>query len=185
VEDTQQLWLLKRISAGDEEACRELYRIYERRLFAFLRRMVGNTEDAEECLGDVMVAVWQRAQTFRGDSRVVTWLFGIAYYKAMDKLRDRPQAVFADPVEAEIVPDSRPDPSISLLGDQRREKISSALARLSPEHRAVIELTFFLELPYAEIARIMDCPVGTVKSRVFHALKRLRPLLVELGLEGG
>jgi RNA polymerase sigma-70 factor (ECF subfamily) len=185
VEDHQQLLLLKRISAGDEEACRELYRIYERRLLAFLRRMTGNTADAEECLGDVMVAVWRRAQTFRGNSRVATWLFGIAYYKAMDKLRDRPQADFTDPGEAEIIPDSKPDPSISLLGRQRRERIGSALAQLSPEHRAVIELTFYLEMSYAEIAQIMNCPIGTVKSRVFHALKHLRPILAAMGLEGG
>ena len=167
---------LARIARGDRSAFEDLYRAYQPRIFGYLYRTLGSAENAEEVATDVMVEVWKQAGTFRGDSKVSTWIFGIARFKALTGLR----RVRTDTVEVEaagplIDPGERPDEVLER--DSMKSRIRRALAQLSEDHREVMELTFFQGFTYPEIAAVVDCPVNTVKTRMFHARKQLRELL--------
>ena len=176
--------LIERVVEGDREAFRELYSIYERRLYAYLIKVLGNKEDAEDLVVEVMLAVWQGAKSFRGSSRVSTWILGIAHNKAMGRLPQSRQTMM-ELEEAKDVASPEPDPHSRQVEREHRERISTALQQLSPEHREVIELTFYHELSYAEIAAIAGCPVNTVKTRMFYARQHLKQILAATGLEGG
>jgi RNA polymerase sigma factor (sigma-70 family) len=186
--------LLKRVAAGDRKAFEALYQLYYRRLFAYLFKLTRRGELVEEVLNDVMFAVWTGAARFDGRSRPSTWIFGIAYHKALKALA-RQAAAFggsggsagsgsaADDGRREEEEPATGDGPESLLA--RREVASTlgkALGALSPEHRAVVELTYYYELSYGEIAEIVGCPVNTVKTRMFHARRRLKELLPALGI---
>ena len=179
-----EISLLRRVAAKDRKAFEALYHLYYRRLFAYLFKVMRRAELVEEVLNDVMLAIWSSAPSFDGRSRPSTWIFGIAYHKAMKALARRPalaETTREDPAP-EPVDDDEPE---SLLA--RRELASllgRALRALPAEQRAVVELTYYYGLPYQEIAEILGCPVNTVKTRMFHARRRLRELLPEMGISG-
>ena len=119
--------------------------------------------------------VWQDASRFELRSKVSTWIFGIAWHKALKALERQKREGPPLPPPTEI---ERPDDEASAL--EVREWLSLALDRLSSDQRLVVELTFFVGCSYQEIARIAHCPVNTVKTRMFHARHRLRDILVSL-----
>ncbi len=169
--------LLGRLARGDAGALTVLYERHARSIFAFLCRLTGNTPAAEDLLQETFLAAWHCSGTFQGRSSVRTWLFGIAHNKAGHWLRRRhPQPLD----EHQEIP--APGPDVSELADAawERERVTAALARLPTTQRAVLELTFYQCLSYAEIAEVLDCPVGTVKSRAYLARRRLAQLLVDL-----
>jgi RNA polymerase sigma-70 factor (ECF subfamily) len=129
----------------------------------------------EEAINDTMLVVWNRAHTYNGQCKVSTWIFAIAYRTVCKALRW--QDVPPDPVDFDEQPshDAGPDD----IGNAREVQaaLAGAMEHLSHEHRNVLVLTYFHDLPYAEIARIMECPVDTVKTRMFHARRKLRVLL--------
>jgi RNA polymerase sigma factor (sigma-70 family) len=167
--------LLDRVSAHDLNAFEHLYRIYQPRLARFLSNLLRRPQLIEEVLDDTMMAVWQTAGNFKGASKPSTWIFAIAYRKAL-----RARGRWPDPVEHD-----RPDTRVSTepgtdqeLHQQRlHDALVAAMAELSSDHRAVVDLTYFHGLGYREIAEIVDCPVDTVKTRMFHARRRLRRVL--------
>ncbi|MDH3532891.1 MAG: sigma-70 family RNA polymerase sigma factor [Gammaproteobacteria bacterium] len=165
-----ELVLLEAVRRRDRRAFAELYRLYHPRLHGYLRRMLANAATAEEVLDDVMFVVWKDARKFRGDAAVSSWIFGIAYRQAMTALRreGRYQAGLDRGADAEAVPAS---------AAQDSELIRTALKELSADHRQVVELTYFCGFSYREIAIIARCPVNTVKTRMFHARRRLKYLL--------
>lgn len=170
--------LVARIASGDRGAFDVLYRRYSRRLLGYLLRQVGRRTLAEEVLNDVMMAVWNGASSYEGRSRASTWIFGIARRQALSALGRR---------RCEVSGDERPEtgaPDRRSAGLALRDALGRALRRLSDEHREVVELTFVHEFTYAEIAEIVGCPLGTVKTRMFHARRQLRRILPELGWEG-
>jgi RNA polymerase sigma factor (sigma-70 family) len=170
-DQTSERALLERIVAGDEGAFEALYRRYQPKLFVFLKRMLGDPAAAEEVADDVLVVLWQDAHRFEGRSKLSTWLFGIAYRKAANVLRSRPRKEI--PLDGPL-PGTVPDAASRLeLG----EWLEKALGELSADHRMVVELTFVHGLSYQEIAAIADCPVNTVKTRMFHARRRLQTAL--------
>lgn len=173
-------WIAE-IAAGDRGAFEALFRAYERRLFRFFARLLRDEEAAAELTTDVMVEVWKGAGRFRGTAKPSTWIFGIAHHKAMDALRRRrfPQA---DLEEAAMVADPAPDPEARAVGGSLQERLRRALVALSPSHREVVELAFFQGLAGPEIAAILGCPLGTVKTRLFYARKQLAPVLTAAGL---
>ncbi len=162
--------LLEAVGRRDRRAFTELYHRYHPRLHGYLRRFLANGALAEEVLDDVMFVVWKDARKFRGDSAVSSWIFGIAYRKAMTAARkeSRYEAQLDRGAEAEAVADRPP---------RHRDLLRAALRELSPDHRQVVELTYFSGFSYREIAAIADCPVNTVKTRMFHARRRLKYLL--------
>jgi len=167
--------LLDRVSAKDVHAFEELYRIYQPRLARFLINLVRRPQLVEEVLDDTMMAVWQTAGTFRGASKPSTWIFAIAYRKAL-----KARARWPEPVE-DLPADNRvsegPAPDAEVHHQRLHDALVAAMDQLSPDHRAVVDLTYFHGLGYREIAEIMGCPVDTVKTRMFHARRRLKQAL--------
>ena len=164
--------LMERIRARDVDAFEELYRGYRDRLSRFLLKRIHRPHLIEEVLNDTLMVVWDHASAFKGDSKLSTWIFAIAYRKSMKALRNH-----QDPIEdkaAEERASLDPSPEDGFGRERTRALLLQAMAELSPEHRAVLEFTYFHELGYQEIAEIMSCPVGTVKTRMFHARRQMR-----------
>ena len=187
----EELSLLRRVADADRKAFETLYHLYYRRLFAYLFKLTRRGDLVEEVLNDVMFAIWTGAARFDGRSRPSTWIFGIAYHKALKALARQASAGgtraaaagTGDDLGREVEEAATGEGPQSLL--ERREvanTLGKALGALSAEHRAVVELTYYYELSYGEIAEIVGCPVNTVKTRMFHARRRLRELLPALGL---
>jgi RNA polymerase sigma factor (sigma-70 family) len=167
--------LLGRVAARDRLAFERLYRIYFPRLTRFLHRMTRSTSLIEEVVNDTMLVVWQKAATFDGSCKLSTWVFAIAYRKACKALRafDEPLESFADAGEG----DASWQPEWQCEQQSLSVAVDAALGALPLEQRAVFQLTFYHDMGYAEIANIMECPVNTVKTRLFHARRRLAMLL--------
>lgn len=173
-DDGQDRRLLQRIVARDQAALEVLYIRYHRRLARFLTRLTIRYELAEEVINDTLWLVWQQAGDFRGASRVSTWIMGIAYRRALATLRHvsvRPGVMGVDE------PHEPRDPATEV---EHRQLLDRALAALPLEQRMVLELTYFLGHSCEEIAEITDSPVNTVKTRMFHARRKLRELLPRL-----
>jgi len=177
--DALDMALMARVVARDLAAFETLYRIYDARLARFLGLMIARRTIVEEVLNDTMLVVWNRAATYNHQSKVSTWIFAIAYRTALKALH-RHDEPLADPTDEPLA--DQPGPEQRRSDGETRAALMHALDMLSSEHRSVLVLTYFHDLPYAEIAQIMSCPIDTVKTRVFHARRRLRALLSgELG----
>ena len=167
--------LIGRVAAGDRRAFEQLYRAYHARLTRFLDRMTRRRAVVEEALNDTMLVVWNRADHFDGSSKVSTWIFAIAYRKALKALQRQDEAVEDEARDERPAPGDGPEQQAE--NQQVRAQLALALDALSDDHRAVVELTYFHGMGYREIAQIVGCPVDTVKTRMFHARRRLRTLL--------
>ena len=170
--DEEDLRLLARIGQGELKAFEELYRTYHPRLTRFLMNLVRRPQLVEEVLNDTLMVVWERSDSFNRSSKFSTWLFAIAYRKAMKALRR--QDVPIEDSEAERRPSEAADPEQSFAHTRLHALLIKAMGELSSDHRAVVDLTYFHEMGYREIADILDCPVDTVKTRMFHARRHLR-----------
>jgi RNA polymerase sigma factor (sigma-70 family) len=165
--------LFARVRRGDLKAFEALYRNYQPRLTRFLINLVRRPTLVEEVLDDTLMVVWERPDSFKGDSKLSTWIFAIAYRKAMKALRKQDEAVEDDDsARKRISPE--PGPELEAGRQRLREILLEAIGELSADHRAVVDLTYYHELGYREIAEIMDCPIDTVKTRMFHARRHLR-----------
>jgi RNA polymerase sigma-70 factor (ECF subfamily) len=177
--------LLRRVGAKDRAAFEALYQLYYRRLFAYVFKVTRRAELVEEVVNDVLLAVWQSAPRFDGRSRPSTWIFGIAYHKALKALaRAGERRAPGDDERAAAEPVDPDEPESLVARRELQSTLGRALAALSVEHRAVVELTYFYGCSYQEIAEIVGCPVNTVKTRMFHARRRLKELLPGLGVSG-
>jgi RNA polymerase sigma-70 factor, ECF subfamily len=165
---------LARMAAGDRAALAVLYRAYQRPLGRFLARLTSRPDILQEVVNDCFWIVWQKAGEFRGDSRVSTWIFGIAYRCALKALRQHGEEAVGDAIDGAA--------AVADPGDDRelRDWLSKGLVRLSADQRAVLELAYVEGYSIEEIAAIQQCPVGTVKARMFHARVKLRHLLPAL-----
>ena len=168
--------LLERVKERDRCAFEELYHLYFRRLCGYVLRVVRREEIVEETVNDVMFVVWTDAAKFQGRSRVSSWIFGIAYRRGL-KLLSREERLAAEVTE----PWAGPTAAEPRQRQELRWSLDKAFAGLSADHRAVVELTYFQDRSYREIANIVGCPVNTVKTRMFHARIRLRRILQEAG----
>ena len=175
--------LIRRVADKDRRAFETLYQRYGPRLQRYLSRLIQRPDVAEEALDDVMLVVWQNAARFNDRSRVSTWILGIAHHKAL-KARARLAGRLSEtPVSDQQIADGEGPEDATMRGELDR-LLAKGLEALSPEQRSVVELTFYQERSYHEIAEITRCPVNTVKTRMFHARKRLAPLLTALGIGG-
>lgn len=174
--------LLRRIGHGDRLALRTLYASYHQPLLRFIFRITHRLDLAEEGVNDVMLVVWRNSDSFAHRSNVSTWIMGIGYRKALKLLASsrRWHERFAAVDFTEWIERSEPTGEPSDDGDLRN-LLDEALRHLSIEHRAVVELTYFYGCSYDEIAEIVDCPVNTVKTRMFHARAKLKALMPRLG----
>jgi RNA polymerase sigma-70 factor (ECF subfamily) len=171
--------LLKKISAGDEHAFADFYSQYETRLYRFIKSKLNDSFESSDILNEVFLEVWKKASTFEGRSKVSTWLFGIAYYKTMDRHRKKvPTPVDDDYIKD--VEDESPDQSTCLINVENASSVHHCLKTLTSSHHEVMELAFFNDMSYQEIATVIGCPEGTVKTRMFHAKKSMKRCLSEL-----
>ncbi|GGD02001.1 RNA polymerase sigma factor [Undibacterium terreum] len=168
--------LISRIAEGDRRAFEALYRNYFPRLVKFLGRMTRSLALVEEIINDTMLTVWQKAFSFNGSCKVSTWIFAIAYRKALKGLRQMDEPLEQDNDEI-CLDESLNEPEQGVMHKELHASIEQALHALPIEQSAVIHLTYFHGMAYGEIAEIMDCPVNTVKTRMFHARRRLKTLL--------
>ena len=172
--------LVATIAEGDRQAFEVLFERYYRRLFGFCARWLSHPENIEEVVDDVLFIVWRDASNFKGHSRVSTWIFGIAYRQTQKALRHQ---IHRQTREHEAL-EEMAEPSFedrAVKQFELRASLDQALQTLPPEQRAVLELTFFEGCSYQEIAAILDCPVNTVKTRMFHARRKLRAVLPSHG----
>lgn len=168
--------LVRRIAGGDREAFETLYDAHARRIFAYSRTVLGSTDGAEEVASDTLVHVWRSAKSYAGRARVLTWMLAIAHHRAIDVLRRKRLNVV--PLEALAdVADASGDPLAAALRAGDRDVLDAALMLLSADHRAVLDLAFTHDCSYEDIAKIINVPIGTVKTRVFHAKRNLRAAL--------
>jgi len=181
IEEDPDRALLSRIATGDQGAIEELYRRHSRLLLAQLQFMVGQPTLAEEILQDTMLAVWKGARTFRGGSRVRTWLLGIARRQARDRMRRQRPIPVAD---SELAERPSPNPGPEAIAVERAEgrRVVTALSTLTPAHREVLGLVFGADLSLAEVARVLQVPLGTVKSRLHAARAALSRTMNDKGM---
>jgi RNA polymerase sigma-70 factor (ECF subfamily) len=172
--------LLQRMVAGDRVALTLLYRAYHGRLCRFLSRLTRRTEIVEEVVNDCFWIAWQKAATFNGDSRVSTWIMGIAYRCGLKAIRQTGEEIYVDDaLSGESLPSHDPNDDRQLSDWLRK-----GLDRLSTDQRIVVELVYGVGHSLEEVAAIMQCPVGTIKARLFHARVKLRNVLPALAAEG-
>jgi RNA polymerase sigma-70 factor (ECF subfamily) len=168
--------LLVAIAAGDRRALEELYLSYHRRLARFLSRFTPRYENVEEIINDTFLVVWQSAKDFRHASQVSTWIIGIAYRTALKSFRR--QKNHAEARSLDDYPEQTVDPTFDA---EVHDWLKHGLSRLPLEQRLTLELAYHMGHSLEEIAAITDCPVGTVKARMFHAREKLRQYLPALG----
>jgi RNA polymerase sigma-70 factor (ECF subfamily) len=171
---------LRATALRDREQFEQLYRRYHQRLGRFLRRYTTRRDLIDDVVNDTMWIVWRKAGEFRGESRVSTWISGIAYRCMLKALRGAgPAHEASEPVDAHDGL-AHPEPA---HGEARElnDWVASGLRSLPEEQRMTLELAYFFGHSCEEIAEVMGCAVGTVKSRMFHARVRLRHVLPGLG----
>ena len=182
ITDGSERELLDRISRSrDQAAFRTLYGNYYQRLTRLLARMSVRREDIEEVINDTFWVVWTKASEFRGASQLSTRIIGIAYRRALNALRRarlRPVADEAFDEDSVSVESTEAD-------ETNQQWLSLGLERLPMEQRMALELTYTLGHSCEEVAAILDCPVNTVKTRLFRARETLKQVLPELaGMSG-
>lgn len=179
--------LLSRFCNGQKEAFGILLRRYERELFGYLRRYLGDSNLAEDVFQNTFLQVYLKSGQFEAGRPVRPWLYTIATNQAIDALRrnGRHQAVSLDQTRAEggegelhnlmdMLESKGPSPLEAAQGEERREKVRASVDRLPEFLREVLILAYFQGLKYREIADILAIPVGTVKSRLHAALVKLQ-----------
>ena len=176
------LSLVERCRANDEAAFNEVVARYKTKIYNYVYRMTGSSEDAEDLTQEVFIRMYTSIDSFRGQSNLNTWLFRIAGNLCIDRFRrarhrtpayslDEP---IGDAEGGQDVPDQTYEPHRLLENVEMAEQIQRALAQLPEKLRATLLLHDIEGLPYEEIARAVGCPLGTVKSRLFNARMQLR-----------
>jgi RNA polymerase sigma-70 factor (ECF subfamily) len=183
-DDIREQQLLARVITQDRQAFEELYLSYHRRLTRFVMRLAPRYDIAEEVINDTFWIVWKKAAEFRGGSQVSTWIMGIAYRRALKALHAyKSQHRWQDTTMHASDNEDSSQTHDPIETDATRSWVMQGLAQLPLDQRMVIELAYYLGHSCEEIASITQCPVGTVKARMFHARKKLKLLLPQLAGE--
>lgn len=179
--------IVRRAQAGDQQAFGVFVTKYQRRLARVVGRMVHNTSDAEEVVQETFIKAYRALPAFRCDAAFYTWLFAIGINSAKNYLVKKNRGPALVPIAegengfvAERNIDTN-DPALTLSSKQLAQRLSSALDRLSDDVRQALILREMEGFSYEEIAAIMGCPIGTVRSRIFRAREvvsaKIGPLL--------
>jgi len=168
--------LTARIAAGDQLAMRTLFGRHQTGVYRWLRRFVRDKALAEDLLSEVFLDVWRQAGSFQARSSVTTWLLAIARHKALSARRRRVDDEL-DPEFAGKICDPADDPEVTLLKKNRDEVLRHSLAHLSRKHREVLDLVYYHGKSVKEVAEIAGIPEATVKTRMFHARRKLADFL--------
>jgi RNA polymerase sigma-70 factor (ECF subfamily) len=178
--------LVNRAQREDLGAYDQLVRRYQERVYATVYHMTSNHEDAHDLVQDTFIKAFRALKSFKGDSSFYTWVYRIAVNKTINFLKQRKNRVHVslndvdfhaenDPDLVALVSDKTPRRDLNLL--ELQEKLNAAMLRLSEHHRMVVTLHDIQGLSHEEIGKIMDCNVGTVRSRLFYARQQLQAYL--------
>ena len=178
--------LILRVRQGDLEAYDEVVRRFQERIYATIYHMTANHEDASDLAQETFIKAYQAISTFKGDSSFFTWLYRIAVNRTINFLKQRRNKnnlslndldlnAEHDPELVALISQKTPRRDVSLT--ELQEKLNAAMQRLSETHRLVVTLHDVQGLAHEEIARIMGCNVGTVRSRLFYARQQLQAYL--------
>ena len=171
MQPVDDLDLIRRMQAGDDDAVRDLYAQYGQRLYAYALRLTDDPATAEDVTQNTLVTAWRTAHTFRAEGRLIAWLLGIVHHTAMKAIRNRTK--YLGDVAEETIREEQPSPEEQAQVKDERRWVRQGMQSLSPEHRAVLELIFYQELSLNEVAQVLNIPVGTVKSRLSYARTHL------------
>lgn len=178
--------LVRRAQAGDAGAYDLLMRRYQERIYATVYHMTSNHEDANDLTQDTFIKAYQALKSFKGDSSFYTWVYRIAVNKTINFLKGRRNKFHLSLNDLDLHAENDPE-LVSLVSDKTprrdaglaelQEKLNGAMQKLSETHRLVVTLHDIQGLSHEEISKIMDCNVGTVRSRLFYARQQLQAFL--------
>jgi RNA polymerase sigma-70 factor (ECF subfamily) len=161
---------------------RHLFGRYRVSVYRFVRRILRRDDLVDDVVADVFFEVWKRAGAFEGRSTVITWILGIARFKALSALRQRSYAALDDATIENTV-DPADDPAAAFERDDTASALRSAIAALAPLHAEVVDLIYYHGRTLGEVAEILGIPENTVKTRVFAARKKLAEMLAARGID--
>jgi RNA polymerase sigma-70 factor, ECF subfamily len=176
--------LMTRIARADKVALEALFLRHQSQVFRFIQRIVRNEAAAEELTNEVFLDVWLHAGSYEGRAAVTTWLLTLAHNRAISALRKRREEAW-DEDEASAIPDVADDAEVAVQKADKGRLLRQCIDALSGEHRAVVDLVYYHEKSVAEASAILGIPEGTVKTKLFHARKRLSEMLREKGVDRG
>ncbi|GGO20174.1 RNA polymerase sigma factor [Deinococcus humi] len=176
--------LLERLKAGDEAAWYAFVQEYEGRMYGYLYRLEGNSEDALDLTQEVFYRAWRSIHTFRPGERVLPWLYQVARNTQIESHRRKQLQRFSleqarEDVGFEVTSEAR-SPVRAAESADAQDRVQRALLQLPEDYREAVVLRFVEDLPYEDIARIQGVAVGTAKSRVFRAKEQLAELLADV-----
>lgn len=182
----EEMDLVKRAQQGDMGAYDDLVRRYQERIYATVYHMTSNHEDANDLAQEAFIKAYQALKSFKGGSSFYTWIYRIAVNKTINFLKQRKNRVQVSLNDLDFNAEHDPD-LVALISDKTprrdaglaelQEKLNAALQKLSEHHRLVVTLHDVQGLSHEEIANVMDCNIGTVRSRLFYARQQLQAYL--------
>ncbi len=188
VNRTEEDAMVRRAQTGDLAAYDELVRRYQQRIYATVYHMTSNHEDANDLAQEAFIKAYQALKTFKGGSSFYTWVYRIAVNKTLNFLKQRKNRTAMSLNDLDFSAENDPD-LVALVSEKTprrdavlaelQQKLNEAMQQLSEPHRLVVTLHDVQGLPHDEIAEIMECNVGTVRSRLFYARQQLQGYLVD------
>lgn len=172
-EEADDVVLIGRVARGEVPAFELLFRRYRPRIRRFLELRAWRPQLIEEILNDTMLVIWRKAGTFNLRSTVSTWILGIALRRGLKANQRTDRAIALESDAGSVASDLEEH----VFRKELRARLDRALQSLSNEQRAVVVLTYFEGYSYREIAELVGCPMATVKTRMFHARRRLKAFL--------
>lgn len=176
--------LFTRVRDGDALALKVLYARHRVAIYRFALRLTRSEASAEDVVSEVFVDVWRNAAAFDGRSQPQTFLLGVARNKAYSLLRRRRDEEL-DEEKAVEIEDEADTPEAAMQKRAKGDILRACLNRLSASHREVIDLVYYQDKSIDEVAEIVGAPVGTVKTRMFYARKRLAEFIADAGEDRG
>lgn len=176
--------LIGQVANGDREAMRQIYARHHVRVYRFILRFVSDSATAEDLTNDVFIDVWRQAGRYEGRSQVSTWILGMARFKALSDRRKVRNVVDPDDALGEVEDDAD-TPEVSAQKKDKAQALRNCIAKLSAEHREIVDLVYYHDKSIKEVAEIVGIPENTVKTRMFHARKNLSSTMKRAGVDRG
>jgi RNA polymerase sigma-70 factor (ECF subfamily) len=185
-------YLVSRALEGDLPAFEKLVARYQNKLIGYSARMLGDQDEAEDVAQEVFIKAYRSLDSFRGDAQFSTWIYRIATNLCIDRIRARkrrPQQAYSldEPMDKDEekggreIADLSAEPTREVERDELRRRVREVMNEMPEKMRTILIMCDMQGMAYDEIAKVLDCPIGTVKSRLFHARadlgRRLRPYI--------